>query len=149
MTVAAALSPLQRLEIREACERLALDYAHFADNGQMDAWSRLFAEDGELHLFGQVHVGPAAIRAAVGDGRPPEAFSLHVTTNHRIDITGEDAAEGTAYIIAFTGERTPGAPASVAQIAPAAVGVYRDAYRRTPAGWRFARRAFEPIIVAG
>ncbi len=39
MTVA-ALSALQRLEIREACERLALDYSFFADAGRMDEWSR-------------------------------------------------------------------------------------------------------------
>jgi len=146
MTVATALSPLQRLEVREACERLALDYSFFADAGRMDEWSRLFAEDGEMHLFGQVHVGPAAIRAAVGAGRPPEAFSVHAITNHRIDVVSEDAAEGTAYIIVFTGERKPGAPASVAQITPLMVGTYHDAYKRTPAGWKFARRAFEPLI---
>lgn len=141
------LSPLQRLEIREACERLALDYSFFADGQRMDEWSELFAEDGELVLFGQTYRGPAAIRAAVGAGRGASALSVHAITNQRLDIVSEDAAEGTVYILAFAGERKGGGPAAVGQIAPSAVGIYHDAYKRTPAGWKFARRAFEPLIV--
>ena len=144
--VATALSPLQRLEIREACERLALDYSFFADNPRMDEWSQLFAEDGELVLFGQTYRGPAAIRAAVGAGRGPTALSVHAITNHRIDVLSEDRAEATVYIIVFGGERKDGRPASQDKIAPMMVGTYHDAYRRTPAGWKFARRAFEPLI---
>jgi hypothetical protein len=137
---------LERLEIREACERLALDYSFFADGGQMDEWSHLFAEDGELRLFGQTHVGPAAIRAAVGVGRGPEALSVHAITNHRIDVLSESEAEGTVYIVLFAGERKDGGPAAPAQINPAMVGTYHDAYKRTAAGWKFARRAFKPSI---
>ena len=144
--VATTLSPLQRLEIREACERLALDYSFFADAQRMDEWSDLFAEDGELVLFGQTYRGPAAIRAAVGAGRGAAAFSVHAVTNHRIDIASEAAATATVYIIVYGGERKDGAPPAVSKIAPAMVGVYHDAYRRTPAGWKFARRAFEPLI---
>jgi hypothetical protein len=137
---------LERLEIREACERLALDYSFFADSGRMDEWSQLFAEDGELRLFGQTHTGPAAIRAAVGDGRGPEALTVHTITNHRIDVLSETEAEGTVHIILFTGERKNGGPATVAQIGPAMVGTYLDAYRKTAGGWKFARRAFRPLI---
>ena len=56
----APLSALERLEIREACERLALDYSFLADGQRMDEFSELFAEDGELVLFGQTHRGPPA-----------------------------------------------------------------------------------------
>jgi hypothetical protein len=143
---ATALSALQRLEIREACERLALDYSFFADGQRMDEWSELFAEDGELVLFGQTYRGPAAIRAAVGAGRGASALSVHAITNHRIDIVSEDAATASVYIIVYAGERKDGGPAAARLIAPAMVGTYRDAYRRTPAGWKFARRAFEPLI---
>jgi SnoaL-like domain len=147
MTVATSLSALQRLEIREACERLALDYSFFADTGRMDEWSQLFADDGELRLFGQTHTGPEAIRAAVGAGRGAAALSVHAITNQRIDILSESEAEATVYIIVFAGERKDGGPAAVAQIAPAMVGTYHDSYRRTAAGWKFARRAFQPLIV--
>jgi hypothetical protein len=146
MPVAAALSALERLEIREACERLALDYSFFADSGRMDEWSRLFADDGELRLFGQTHTGPGAIRAAVGDGRGPTALTVHTITNHRIDVLSETEAAGTVCIILFTGERKDGGPATVAQIAPAMVGTYVDAYKKTATGWKFARRAFQPLI---
>jgi hypothetical protein len=146
MTVATALDALERLEIREACERLALDYSFFADGGRMDEWSQLFADDGELRLFGQTHVGPPAIRAAVGAGRGAASLSVHAITNHRIDVLSENEAEGTVYIILFAGERKDGGPAAPAQINPAMVGTYHDAYRRTAAGWKFARRAFKPSI---
>ncbi|HVN02397.1 MAG TPA: nuclear transport factor 2 family protein [Caulobacteraceae bacterium] len=143
---ATALSVLQRVEIREACERLALDYSFLADAGRLDEWAQLFAEDGELILFGQTHRGPAAIRAAVGAGRGASALTVHAITNHRIDVLGEEAAEATAYIVVFSGERKDGGPAAVAKIAPVMVGTYHDAYKRTPTGWKFARRAFEPLI---
>jgi hypothetical protein len=143
---AVALSPVQRLEIREACERLALDYSFFADSQRMDEWSELFAEDGELVLFGRTFRGPAAIRAAVGAGRGAAALSVHAITNHRIDVVSEDEATASVYIIVYSGERQDGGPATAPAIAPAMVGTYHDAYRRTPAGWKFARRAFEPLI---
>ncbi len=144
--VATALSALQRLEIREACERLALDYSFFADGQRMDEWSGLFAEDGELVLFGQTYRGPAAIRAAVGAGRGASALSVHAITNHRIDVVSETDATATVYIIVYAGERKDGGPASAPAIAPAMVGTYHDAYRKTASGWKFARRAFEPLI---
>jgi hypothetical protein len=131
-----------RLEILAACERLCLDYAHLADAGRMDEWADLFAEDAEMVLFGQRHVGRAAIKAAVAGGGG--GGSLHVTSNIRIDVTGDGEAAGTAYVAAYV--KPPGGAAS---LAPAAVGVYRDRYRRTPQGWRFAFRAFEPFAVAG
>jgi hypothetical protein len=147
MTVDTALSVLQRFEITEACERLALDYSFFADTGRMDEWSQLFADDGELRLFGQTHTGPAAVRAAVGAGRGPAALSVHAITNHRIDVLSDTEAEGSVYIIVFAGERKDGGAATAAQVAPAMVGAYHDAYKRTAAGWKFARRAFEPLVV--
>jgi hypothetical protein len=144
--VATALSPLQRLEIREACERLALDYSFFADGQRMDEWSALFADDGELVLFGQTHRGPAAIRAAVGAGRGASALSVHAITNQRIDVVSENEATASVYIIVYGGERKNGGPAAARTIAPMMVGTYHDAYRKTAAGWKFARRAFEPLI---
>jgi hypothetical protein len=141
----ANLSALRRLEIREACERLALDYSFLADAGRMDDWAQLFAADGQLVLFGQTHRGPAAIRAAVGAGRGAAALTVHAITNHRIDVLSEARAEASVYILVFSGERKDGA-AAARQITPVMVGVYHDAYTCTPTGWKFARRAFEPLI---
>lgn len=147
MSTTLDLSPALRREIAEACERLVLDYAHFADNGRMDDWAKLFAEDAELHLFGQVHKGRAAIGAAVGGGGASSdgPGSMHVTSNFRIDVASETEASATAYVAAYV--KAPGAAAG--SVTPAAVGIYRDRYRRTAEGWRFAQRAFEPFAMAG
>lgn len=143
MTTATALSSLQKIEIADACERLCLDYAHFADAGRMDEWAQLFAEDAELHLFGQVHKGPAAIRESVGAGSAAASTTVHCTTNIRVEVESEDRASGTAYIIVYVAAKGA-APAG--SVPPLMVGRYVDSYRRTAGGWRFARRAFEPLI---
>ena len=73
MTVTLDLSPSAVREIASACERLSLDYAHYADNGGTAAWARLFAVDGELHLFGQVHRGRAAIEGDQNRGESEQS----------------------------------------------------------------------------
>jgi hypothetical protein len=145
LTTTLDLSPAARREIAEACERLALDYAHFADTGRWVEWAGLFAEDGELHLFGQVQKGREAIRSAVATGG--ETATLHCVSNIRIDVVGEREAAGTAYVAAFVKATSDAATASV--VAPVAVGVYRDRYRLTADGWRIAQRAFEPFLMRG
>jgi hypothetical protein len=145
MTAAAPLSALQRLDIREACERLALDYSFYADSADWDQWSALFAEDGEMHLSGAVLKGPPAIRKAVS-AAPASALTVHAISNHRIDIVSENEAGGTVYVILYTGERKEGQPTTAATLAPAIVGTYHDTYRRTAESWKFAQRRFEPLI---
>ena len=142
MTVTLDLSPAATREITAACERLSLDYAHFADNGDTAAWAQLFAEDAELHLFGQIHRGRAAIAGAVGGSK--ETTSLHLASNIRVNVLSEDRAEGTCYVAAYV--KPASGPKAVSVLAPAAVGIYRDTYRRTADGWRFASRAFEPFL---
>ena len=144
MSIDLDLSPAQRRDIATACERLSLDYSHYADTGLKDRFAELFATDGELSFFGQAFRGRAAIRAALGEGE--SAPSLHCVSNIRVEVLSDEAAEGTAYVTAYM--KAPGAPAEITAIAPAVVGIYRDAYRLTADGWRFARRAFEPFLAA-
>jgi hypothetical protein len=147
MTVATRLSPQERLEVREACERLALDYSFHADRLEWEPWSQLFADDGEMHLFGQVFKGPAAIRGAVAANSSPNSLSVHAISNHRIDVVSEDEARGTVYVIVYAGERkAAGQPVTVDKITPMIVGTYHDVYRRDGGGWKFAQRRFEPLV---
>ena len=141
MTMTAAVSPAQELEIRAACERVALDYAFFADNGRLADLADLFAEDGEFHLFGKIHVGPAAVLESLGAGGAPA--TIHSVSNHRVEVISDAEARGTAYVTVFVFDKAGRAPAV---ISPAIVGAYSDVYRKTAAGWRFSRRAFEPLI---
>jgi hypothetical protein len=141
------LNALERLEIREACERLALDYSFLADAGRMEEWSQLFADDGQMVMGGRAFTGPAGILAAVTAGeRDAARLTVHAIQNHRIDILAPDRAEGSVYIVVFFGQRKDGGPAVASRIAPAMVGTYTDAYKKTSSGWKFARRAFEPLI---
>jgi 3-phenylpropionate/cinnamic acid dioxygenase small subunit len=142
VTTTLELSPAVRREIVAACERLAVDYAHYADTGRTDAWAALFAADAEFHIFGQVHKGRDAIREIAGASGNA---SMHVISNVRIDVLSEDAAEGTAYVAAYV--KAQGAQGTAPAVAPTVVGIYRDTFRRTGEGWRFATRAFEPFLM--
>jgi hypothetical protein len=141
------LSAAERGQSLAACERLSLDYSHFADRGEMEAFSRLFAEDGELVVGGVTQSGRAAILKSVSGPRG-EVQTIHAVSNLRIEVTGPDAAKGVVYITAYGAPKANGA-ATMATIAPMAVGQYEDVYRRTAEGWRFARRAFVPLIMPG
>jgi hypothetical protein len=140
--MAASLTPAQDAEIKAACERVALDYCFYSDAARTEDLAALFAEDGEFHLFGQVHVGPAGVAKGLG-GRPASVVTVHAVSNHRIDVVSESEATSTAYVTVWVGDTSAPAPAA---ISPFLVGIYHDRYRRTAAGWRFARRAFEPLI---
>jgi hypothetical protein len=138
------LSQDERATILAACERLSLDYSYYADTGQMEVWSQLFAEDAELVVAGVAQSGRAAILKSVSGPRG-EIQSIHAISNVRIDVVSPTEAAGSVYITAYMAPKTNGA-ATMATIAPAVVGIYEDAYRKTAEGWRFARRAFRPLI---
>ena len=140
--MAATLTTVQESEIKGACERVALDYCFYSDTARTADLAALFAEDGEFHLFGQVHVGPAGVAKGLG-GRPDSVISVHAVSNHRIDVVSETEATSTAYVTVWVGDKSAPPPAV---ISPFLVGIYHDSYRKTAVGWRFAKRAFEPLI---
>ena len=142
----ATLSAEARAEILAACERLSHDYAHLADAGRMEDWSQLFAEDGVLGLPGAEMKGRPAILKAVSGPRG-EIVSIHSMTNIRIDVESATKASGLVYITAFQVPKADGVGA-MAAIAPSVVGQYQDDYAKTADGWRFARRAFTPLVTA-
>lgn len=143
-TLTAALSHDERSQILAACERLSLDYSYYADTGRMDVWSELFAEDAELVVGDVAQCGRAAILKSVSGPRG-EIQPIHAISNVRIDVVSATKAAGLVYITAYMAPKTKGS-ATMATIAPVVVGVYEDAYRKTADGWRFARRAFSPLI---
>jgi ketosteroid isomerase-like protein len=136
-----SLSPAMRREIVEACERLVLDYAHLADAGRMDELAQLFAEDAEVNVSGQVHKGREALRKAFS---ATQMATLHCTFNIRIEVISEDRAEGTSYGATYA--KPQDGPGTVAVVAPAAVGIRHDRYRRAADGWRFESRSLEPFL---
>ena len=143
MSTTLKLSPAQEAEIKAACQRIALDYSFYADSQRPADLAALFAEDGEFELFGQTHVGPAAVEKSLSGNAGGQVVSVHAVSNHRIDVVSETEAKSTAYVTVFVGDKSAPPPAA---ISPFIVGTYHDTYRKTAAGWRFARRSFETLI---
>jgi hypothetical protein len=135
----------ERLAIEHACARLAVDYSFYADSQQLEAWSKLFAEDAEMTLFGQTHKGRAAILASLNGGNGGAIASFHSNSNIRIDVVSGTEAKGTVGVTLFAAPRKDGV-AQLKEITPAVVGHYVDEYRKTAEGWRIAKRGFNMVI---
>jgi hypothetical protein len=135
----------ERLAIEHACARLAVDYSFYADSQQLEAWSKLFAEDAEMTMFGQTHKGRAAILASLNGGNAGAVATFHSNSNIRIDVVSPTEAKGTVGVTLFAAPRKDGV-AQVKEITPAVVGHYVDEYRKTAEGWRIARRGFNMLI---
>ena len=141
------LSADERNQILTACQRLSLDYCHYADHCQMNAFSELFGDEGELVVAGASTVGAKAIYKNLTSTPRGEMQSIHAITNLRLDVVSATEAKGVVYITAYVAAKKDGV-GSAAVITPMAVGQYEDVYKKTADGWRFARRAFSPLIAA-
>lgn len=129
-----------QLEIRNLLARLT----HLADDGELDAYVSLFTDDGswepppgsELPIRGlrghaELLAGARERRAAGMSG--PGTHTRHVVTNVALERVDQDCVVGHSYWHYYTStdepiHRTGG------------MGTYDDEFRRTPDGWRLARR---------
>lgn len=136
-TPAAALEDDERAAIERACTQVSLAYALAVDSRDYDGFAALFTEDAVLDLGSARHVGRATIRAAM-DQRPEDLVSRHVVSNILIEAESADEAQGVTYLTLYRGH-SDGGPVE-GKIAPAAVGHYRDRFRRTDEGWKLAER---------
>jgi hypothetical protein len=135
------LEDLDRIAIERACERLCLDYAHYADNGMAAEFGALFTEDAELILAGVSQTGAQINRNVI---KRPGVTVRHVLSNVRIDVLGPDEARGTVYLALYAGNMDADREVVLTSaITPLSTGVYHDVYRRTPHGWRFVSRRME------
>ena len=127
------MSPIEALLVREACQRLCLDFAAHADAGDADALAALFVEDGVFDRLGQVSKGREAIRAVIA-ARPADVWTRHYCSNIRIDLASDgQSASGQGYFLLFRGPKG----STDHQIVHAE---FRDTFAPTTAGWRIASR---------
>ena len=94
------LSPIERIEIERACERVILDYSRALDLGDMNAAADCFAANGSMARPMNPDVviqGREAIRASLLT-RPKALHTKHLATNIMIDVQGPDAATGLSYL---------------------------------------------------
>ena len=137
-----------RLAILEQIGR----YSYAWDGRDTDAYAALFTADGVFEVFAggeqpvihnagrdAIHAWARAIHTGEDPGRRPRQPGEQSRHNQSSTVFAElgpdsrpdphDAALDGA------GSRRPGAPA------PSTTGVYNDDWRRTPEGWRLARRS--------
>lgn len=75
-------------------QNIMASYGTYADAGEFDAWSKMFAADGVLRLGEQVMAtGPAALRDMFE--KRPKSNGSHLIFNISTDVAGEQA-EGKA-----------------------------------------------------
>jgi ketosteroid isomerase-like protein len=134
------LTDLDQLVIERACERLAIDYCHFTDHGEASRVADLFTDDGVWVAGDTVMSGRARILRGFQHRENNAArMSRHVCSTMQIDVHDADNASGCVYLTLYRHDGDPERKLSPLN-GPAMVGEYRDAFRRTPDGWRIARR---------
>lgn len=129
------------LEIRNLIAALA----QFADSGTVDEYVALFTDDAVWEMPANAANGvPASnrtrraeIAAGVHDRRAagvqgPGSATRHVISTVRVRMVSADEATGSAYFQYFADTTTTPRLLSIGQ--------YDDVFRRTPDGWKLARR---------
>ncbi|WP_053225786.1 nuclear transport factor 2 family protein [Solirubrobacter soli] len=129
---------LQALEDREAIRDLLMEYRRALDEKDFDAYADLFGEDGEFVTDGFTVRGRSQILTMLADLQATGALTVnagddrHLVTNVEIEVDGDRATARSTWVYVTRESDEPNL---------AMVGHYEDQLRRTPAGWRFARRA--------
>lgn len=129
------------LAIEWECTRLINLYALLNDEARWEEVVALYAEDG-LMTRPTAPDAPIVGRAALLEAftaRPPRA-SRHVCSNIVVTVEGPAEASAESVILLFTGSDPGDGGLPVRDPAGPLVGTYRDRFRLTEEGWRFAER---------
>jgi len=128
---------LRRLEDAEQIRQLNLEYRRHLDARELDAYGRLFAEDGEWLGGTGYGQGPAGITAMLkerlaGNPGPPGPTSWHLVTESGIDVRGDRATGTVTWALIQRGDGDK----PVMRL----LGHYDDVYVRERGRWRYRRR---------
>ena len=135
------MTPMTPLEDRLALRALGDEYAFAVDERDVDRFTQVFTDDGELAIFEPADAEPARVYRGREELQTilelVAVFSatFHLMANHACRVDG-DRAEGVTYCLAHHLTEPADAPAhdTVMLIR------YEDRYVRVADGWRFARR---------
>lgn len=137
------MEPTERDRLRRVADELEIRnlvvrVAQYADGlGTVDDYVALFTEDAEWEMPGNPARGHDAIRAGSEARRAsgqvgPGSRARHVVTGIAVDVDGGDEATAISYWM-FYGDTDTEPTLRL-------LGTYHDTLRRTPDGWRLARR---------
>jgi hypothetical protein len=136
------LSPLERIEIERACERLVLDYCRALDLGDMNAAADCFAANGSMARPMSPDVviqGREAIRASLLT-RPKALLTKHLATNILIEVQSRDAATGLSYLTMVSVMLAEGAKPPHVSPGPLWFGECVDSFVRENGAWKLLDR---------
>src|SRR5215813_11528121 len=128
---------LRRLEDTEQIRQLNLAYRRLLDRRDLDAYGRLFADDGEWLGGTGYGKGPAGITAMLtqrlaGNPAPPGPTSWHLVTEPDIHLHGDHASGTVTWALIQRGD----GDIPVMRL----LGHYDDVYVREGGRWRYQRR---------
>src|SRR5215813_4457555 len=128
---------LRRLEDTEQIRQLNLEYRRHLDGRDLDAYGRLFAEDGEWLGGTGYGKGPAGItdmltERLAGNPAPPGPTSWHLVTESGVDVRGDWATGTVTWALSQRGDGD--------QPVMRLLGHYDDVYVRERGRWRYRRR---------
>jgi hypothetical protein len=136
------LSPLERIEIERACERLVYGYSRVLDIGDLSAAADFFAENGSMSrpmAPNQVIQGRETIRASLLT-RPKGLLTKHLATNVIIDVESRDWARGISYLTMISTTPPQGAEPPFVSDGPVYFGQFADRFVREKGEWKFLER---------
>ena len=131
------LDPLQRLLAESDIRNLIAHLAQLADDGDIDEYLTLYAEDGSWEVTGDPPwQGIEGLRSGVEQRRRdhvqgPGTATRHLNTTLRVTVDGPDDATAESYFLYLTTKPRPEV---------ALTGRYYDRFRRTADGWKMVSR---------
>lgn len=137
-----SLSPLERIEIERACERLVYAYSRVLDVGDLSAAADLFAENGSMArpmAPDQIIQGRETIRASLLT-RPKTLLTKHLATNIMIDVESRDSARGISYLTMIATTPPQEAQPPFVSQGPVYFGQFVDRFVREKGEWKFLER---------
>jgi hypothetical protein len=133
-------------------------YARALEERDAEALTAVFAPDGEFQVFSRfgreeyvAHdvnvVGHAALRALFKGSLPPERGMHYLTTDHIVDITGDQATMHARFVVMEStanprpvGGWPSGAKLMEGELALLMIGFYDSRLRKIGGRWVFARQ---------
>lgn len=135
---------LEWLVDRAAISDLLIDFARALDDQDWEGYAANYTEDGVLAISPTItHRGRAGLAEFVAAGLSAYAGTHHVSTNHAIEISGDEAKTRSYLIAAHVFDA--GNPYSHADGA----GWYNCQLRRTDEGWRLTHVTLEIRYLSG
>ena len=141
---------LKELLDREQIRNLRTLYAHLLDGNNIAALDQVFSADAVVEVTVGKMEGIEAIQSGLNDAfklydrdhRENYPF-MHAITNHWVQLTGPDTAQGRCYLIDF---ETASKPDPIPLLL---LGIYADEYTRIDGEWRITHTRLEVVWPAG